>query len=236
MLAPVFPSCSLSESFTRTLFEKLELEVNRHGFDRFQLRLSVCNTADINNELVVSNYPESWRKIYDELGYSLVDPLVSHSTRNVTSVIWSKRLYSSPDQIKLWQLAQEYGLEYGVTFALHGPAGQKGIFSLNTLLPETQAIALIRERLGQLSLLRDEVLQAALSLAIPAANVSQINLTKREKEMLHWSANGKTSWEISNICGCTEDNVEFHFKNIRRKFGVTSRRAAVVHALSMRLI
>lgn len=236
MFAQTFPSCLNSGNSASNLHKFLGLEVSRHGFDRFQLRLNVSNATDINRELVVTNYPESWCKTYDDLGYSRIDPLVSHSIHNVTSLIWSKQLYSSPEQNQLWDLAEQYGLEYGVSFALHGPGGQMGIFSLNTLLPKTQALALIRKQLAPLSLLRDEALQAALSLVIPAANSSQINLTKREKEMLYWSACGKTSWEISNICSCTEDNVEFHFKNIRRKFGVTSRRAAVVHALSMRII
>ncbi|HEJ3682863.1 TPA: LuxR family transcriptional regulator [Pseudomonas aeruginosa] len=61
-------------------------------------------------------------------------------------------------------------------------------------------------------------------------------LTSREKEVLQWCAIGKTSWEISVICNCSEANVNFHMGNIRRKFGVTSRRVAAIMAVNLGLI
>ncbi|MFN1214072.1 LuxR family transcriptional regulator, partial [Pseudomonas aeruginosa] len=53
---------------------------------------------------------------------------------------------------------------------------------------------------------------------------------------LQWCAIGKTSWEISVICNCSEANVNFHMGNIRRKFGVTSRRVAAIMAVNLGLI
>ncbi|MDU9389397.1 LuxR family transcriptional regulator [Pseudomonas sp. zfem002] len=75
----------------------------------------------------------------------------------------------------------------------------------------------------------------ALSHA-PSACPSSIRLTLREKVVLQWSAAGKTSWEIAHILQCSESAVNFHFCNIRRKFGVTSRSAALLKALSQGLI
>jgi DNA-binding CsgD family transcriptional regulator len=63
-----------------------------------------------------------------------------------------------------------------------------------------------------------------------------IKLTAREKEVLQWSAAGKSSWEIGMIFNCTEAGVNYHFSNIRRKFGVSSRGCAVVKALELGLI
>lgn len=63
-----------------------------------------------------------------------------------------------------------------------------------------------------------------------------IRLTLREKVVLQWSAEGKTSWEIAHILQCSESAVNFHFCNIRRKFGVTSRSAAMLKALALGLI
>lgn len=63
-----------------------------------------------------------------------------------------------------------------------------------------------------------------------------ILLTAREKEVLQWSAAGKSSWEIGVIFNCTEAGVNYHFSNIRRKFGVSSRGSAVVKALELGLI
>jgi LuxR family quorum-sensing transcriptional regulator LasR len=63
-----------------------------------------------------------------------------------------------------------------------------------------------------------------------------ISLTAREKEVLQWSAAGKSSWEIAQIVSCTEAGVNYHFGNIRRKFGVRSRWVALVMALDLGLI
>ncbi|KAB0509739.1 LuxR family transcriptional regulator [Pseudomonas moorei] len=63
-----------------------------------------------------------------------------------------------------------------------------------------------------------------------------IKLTKREKEVLQWSAAGKSSWEIGKIVSCTEAGVNYHFCNIRRKFGVRSRWIAIIMALEQGLI
>ncbi|MGH8385787.1 MAG: response regulator transcription factor [Pseudomonas sp.] len=78
-----------------------------------------------------------------------------------------------------------------------------------------------------------------LTSDLPIANTRQatsIALTTREKEALLWSAKGKSSWEISRIFNCTEAGVNYHFSNIRRKFGVSSRWAAVMMALELGLI
>jgi len=63
-----------------------------------------------------------------------------------------------------------------------------------------------------------------------------IRLTAREKELLQWTAIGKSSWEIAQIVQCTEAGVNYHFCNIRRKFGVRSRWIAMVMALEQGLI
>lgn len=68
------------------------------------------------------------------------------------------------------------------------------------------------------------------------APTKAITLTAREKEVLQWSAVGKSSWEIAQIVECTEAGVNYHFCNIRRKFGVRSRWIAMVMALEQGLI
>ena len=63
-----------------------------------------------------------------------------------------------------------------------------------------------------------------------------ITLTAKEKEVLKWGVAGKSSWEIAKICSCSEAGVNYHFCNIRRKFGVRSRWAAMAKALEQGLI
>ncbi|PYY71468.1 helix-turn-helix transcriptional regulator [Pseudomonas jessenii] len=61
-------------------------------------------------------------------------------------------------------------------------------------------------------------------------------LSAKEQEILKWCAMGKSSWEIGRILNCSEAGVNYHFCNIRRKFGVSSRWLALVKALEMGMI
>jgi DNA-binding CsgD family transcriptional regulator len=61
-------------------------------------------------------------------------------------------------------------------------------------------------------------------------------LTAKETEALLWCFQGKTSWEIARIQNCSESTVNFHFTNIRRKFAVNSRSAALLKAIELGFI
>jgi DNA-binding CsgD family transcriptional regulator len=83
--------------------------------------------------------------------------------------------------------------------------------------------------------LQSSPIQANFQHQVPEQPTA-IALTAREKEVLQWSAAGKSSWEIGRIFNCTEAGVNYHFANIRRKFGVSSRGSAVIKALELGLI
>ncbi|MEB0208051.1 helix-turn-helix transcriptional regulator [Pseudomonas sp. CCC3.1] len=63
-----------------------------------------------------------------------------------------------------------------------------------------------------------------------------IKLTPKEKEVLIWGALGKTSWEIAVILKCSESGVNFHFGNIRLKFGGVNRTGAVSKAMELGIV
>ena len=63
------------------------------------------------------------------------------------------------------------------------------------------------------------------------ADTLPAQLTAKETQTLMWCSKGKTSWEIARIQNCSESTVNFHFSNIRRKFAVRSRSAALLKAI-----
>jgi len=60
-------------------------------------------------------------------------------------------------------------------------------------------------------------------------------LTAREKEVLYWIKEGKSSWEVGTILSAKERTVKFHLKNIYSKLGTTNRTQAVLKAAHMGL-
>jgi DNA-binding CsgD family transcriptional regulator len=63
-----------------------------------------------------------------------------------------------------------------------------------------------------------------------------VELSKRERECLRWTAEGKASWEIGMILKISDNTVNFHIKNAMRNLGTTSRTVAVVKAIRLNLI
>jgi len=64
----------------------------------------------------------------------------------------------------------------------------------------------------------------------------KVVLTQRETECLTWTANGKTSWEISVILGVSESTATFHLRNAATKLKASNRTHAAVKALHLGLI
>jgi LuxR family transcriptional regulator len=56
------------------------------------------------------------------------------------------------------------------------------------------------------------------------------NLTRREIEILKWSAEGKTAGDIAIILCLKERTIHFHIASAIQKMGVCNKTAAVVQA------
>ncbi len=70
-----------------------------------------------------------------------------------------------------------------------------------------------------------------LLIAEPAAPLS-----RREVEVLRWSADGKTAQEISDLLSISVATANFHLKNAIFKMGAANKTSAVVRALMAGLL
>jgi DNA-binding CsgD family transcriptional regulator len=68
------------------------------------------------------------------------------------------------------------------------------------------------------------------------SGIKNVIVSIREKEVLEWLKQGKSSWDISVILGISERTVNFHVYNIFRKLGATNRPQAVAVATRLGLI
>ncbi|HEX6362156.1 MAG TPA: LuxR C-terminal-related transcriptional regulator [Albitalea sp.] len=69
----------------------------------------------------------------------------------------------------------------------------------------------------------------------PHDQAIRVNLTGKERDVLKWVVEGKTSWEIGRILSTSERTVKFHLKNVYAKLNVSNRAqaAAVVNRLGL---
>jgi LuxR family quorum sensing-dependent transcriptional regulator len=57
-------------------------------------------------------------------------------------------------------------------------------------------------------------------------------LSEREREVLRWTAAGKTAWETSCILGISERTVNYHIAMASRRLEAVSRTHAVARAIA----
>ena len=61
----------------------------------------------------------------------------------------------------------------------------------------------------------------------------QLNLTRREAEIMFWITKGKSDDLIANLCGISTRTVHKHVENIYTKLGVENRTSAILRALEI---
>lgn len=174
-----------------------------------------------NNDLILKNQKEVKK-------YEIENSLFEYCMRNSMPLIWNcKDLDKKP---YLFHDIKKYGLNHGISFPIHGINHEIGILTISFYSDACNYVNQINKNLVNLMVLRDVLLN---HLIILGDKKNKIKLSKKEKEICSWYLNGKTTWEISKIINCSESNVNFHFKNIREKFNVTSRSAAIIKAIEI---
>ena len=66
--------------------------------------------------------------------------------------------------------------------------------------------------------------------------IPDVTVSEREKEILRWTAVGKSAWDVSEILNLSNRTVEWHIAEAMKKIGATNRVQAVVLALKRGLI
>lgn len=69
-----------------------------------------------------------------------------------------------------------------------------------------------------------------------AKSHNHIHLSEREKEILRWTGDGKTAWDISQILSLSQSTINFHLRNAMHKLGAKNKTNALVKAIYLQLL
>lgn len=191
------------------------------------VEFETCFVALVKKEAI-------WEVEYDALDNSLVQSCVSHTrrfdvsayTRNITvGADFRNTFLWSSDQIAERELNQAPVPVNGIGCVSAGCSLRlsehaKFIISLSHRRK-------IYEQADQVLLSGiTALLSACLSRLSLSMGGTEINLTKKETEIMVWVTRGKTSFEIGKILEITERTVKFHLSNVYSKLGVCNRAQA----------
>jgi LuxR family quorum-sensing transcriptional regulator LasR len=210
------------------------------GYERTLLAIFPDRNTPVEVEFAFlhTSYSSSWLNKYDDEQMGQVDPVVSHCMNKSVPLIWSPQIFSTRSQNEMYEEACSHGLRSGVTLPIHGANSEMGILCfVSDTKPNNQAERDVVRSIPKLSYFRDIIFETSQQFMMKPVQIKPlIKLTRRELECLQWSITGKSSWDIGQILNCTEAAVNFHFKNIRRKFGTSTRRQAIVKAIRIGII
>lgn len=225
----LFQAASTSEQIY-TLLQQ-QTENLQHDFFALCVRHPVPFTRP--KVSVYSTYPEVWMSQYKSANYLAIDPVLKPENFALGFLRWNDELFR--DAQELWDAAREHGLQNGATQCLMLENHAHGFLSISrtrtTDNPHAEDVIALR-----LQVLLEGSLLALLRLEDEMVMPREMKFSKRELEILKWTAEGKTSAEISIILSISENTVNFHQKNMQRKFDAPNKTQIACYAAAIGVI
>jgi len=184
--------------------------------------------------VLLNNYPRGWHERYEAANYIAVDPTVQHARRSQAPLVWNDAMFESTRE--LWDEAQMHGLKFGWAQSARDANGIAGMLTLSRSGDPITSQELEHNEIKMRWLVNVSHLGLSRLLAPKLGWDDQLALTKREVEVLKWTADGKTSGEISDLLSVSENTVNFHVRNAVSKLQSANRTAAVVRAAMLGLL
>lgn len=183
----------------------------------------------------IKGYPEPWLERYWENAFFAVDPVIDYCSHHVLPVEWQRLVpRMSTAGRRMMNEAGDFGLRSGLSMPLHGPHGELGILSF-ARAEMRRPPAEVRRALLVVQLVAAYAHEAVRRVE-GAVATEVATLSVRERECLRWAADGKTSWEISQLFNISERTVNFHFDNTVAKLKASNRQHAIAKAISTRIL
>lgn len=198
------------------------------GWDVSRTRHRVINVS----------YPVAWlQEYYEKLYYQ--DDVVMKSILSSQFVKTWDQLYaecSTSAERAVFERARSYGLVNGVSAGYLDGESQWGAFISCAGCDKSEAIRLVPIVDYALKQIYESFVQFAQACVV--FNVSgsqtfdQVQLTQRERDVIYWVSEGKTTGEIGLIMGLTKRTVKFYLSRLFGKFDVSRRAQLIAKVLS----
>jgi LuxR family transcriptional regulator, quorum-sensing system regulator BjaR1 len=177
---------------------------------------------------LVSCWPKEWLERYSSKGYLGIDPVAQCAFNTSLPFLWGAApVWMSVKASKaMMSEAADFGLVDGLCIPMHTAVGAHSVVSFSSKQP----LELSRRDLAMAHMIGVSAYERVRGLAVQKQDIRG-RLTSREREILTWTAAGKSAWEASSILHVSEATVIAHLNNARRKLNVATTTHAVALAL-----
>jgi len=182
---------------------------------------------------IMGTYSQAFVEHYQEQNFFSVDPILKKATGRVCDIIWNDALFA--DCPELSHSLIDYGMKAGRTLSAVTSHRVSGFLSLAKSTervngwPEDELSA-------RLNFLTELTLATLVRVEDPAMVGLDLRLSRREREIIQWTGEGKTSAEIAIILSISENTVNFHQKNMQKKLNASNKTQIASYAAALGLI
>jgi len=212
------------------------------GFTNFLITDMPPLGSGLATSLILNGWSNVWFERYIEQNFYNHDPMAAFTRQTTQSFFWHEvaQRPMTKAAIRVMNEAAECGLSHGFSVPIVGNSGNQSCVTMGgdkLQIPPRGRDALHLLSIfahGKAQLLRASTLTASKTIGQPEEPTER--LTAREREVLHWVAQGKTDWEIGEILAISEQTAKAHVRNSCRKLNAVNRTHAVANALNCREI
>jgi LuxR family quorum sensing-dependent transcriptional regulator len=215
-----------------SVMDAMVREFGRFGFETLILTGLPNPEQNLEQMVLAKRLSPEWCELYTRNQYIRVDPVARLCHRTVNPFEWSEAPYdidNEPRAAEVMQRATDFRMSRGFIVPIHSVAGYEACVSLGG-----EHLDLNDRSKPAVHLMAMYAFDRVRRLMAPAKPVQK--LTARQREVIAWSASGKSAWEIGAIIGITQRTVEEHIATACRKLGATNRTQAVAVSIREHLI
>jgi DNA-binding CsgD family transcriptional regulator len=187
--------------------------------------------------LPFGNTPDAFIDISRDYADSVRSPVNKLLKKLSVPIFYDQALYASAGAGDIWERHAPFGYKTGIAVALHLPDDKHFLIGVDRPDPLPKDQRQLTRMMADLQLLAVHAQSASVALlGVDQSSLSGVSLTPRELEILRWTRDGKSAWVVGEILRVSENTVNFHLRNIFKKFKVASKHHAVLVAMSLKLL
>jgi len=222
---------------TTTLEETLTVfkaYISIHGFTS----VAICQLVnpmliDLKNPPVfITDWSDEWREHWWSNDYMQHDPIIQFLLKSRKPFSWSTAYqYASRFGKKIMDSSHEHDFHDGIAFPITTGVGPMGCVSLGA-----DEVPFDPQILAMVEIVSINCYMHMVKLRGGGQEHVTTKLSKRENEIMHYVAEGKTNWEIAKVLELTENTIKEYLKNVACKLNTVNRAHAVSTAIRSGLI
>ncbi|BAV50902.1 transcriptional regulator [Mesorhizobium loti] len=211
------------------ILQEFRFAMERYGLRNFLITgLPVPHGTDWQREILADGWSPEWHRRYVAEEYFLHDPCVAQCRHSPQPFRWGElpaaKLVARAKLVM--NEAAEFGMKEGICVPIHVPLAGPGVVTMASDRMDVPPSAM-----PLIETLCVHTFRSLSALGTAGDGDEPTPLTARERELLEWSAQGKSNDDIACILGVTRNTVESHQRNIRGKLDAINVAHAIVKAL-----